>query len=489
MDSTGTCITEGPSSRSIEIPTLVPGESRPDVCLDISGKLIFCCQLSPSMALFTLHLDPASRALFDATDNATRIDTSGDPPDLIPDASTRENGTSTASTTGMSGMTVLDVLMHRKEGWGKELLEETYQSIRSIWDQEIASCTTNGDHNHTIRQSTTTIHVNGFLARLYPKHPTDSDPLVMHARTIRIQDQSLIFAAEEMIIQPKIVTVTPEDQTAHDMTVDRKKDRLFSGQKDNSRFGKFVGFLLKEFGGYPALSQQPVLDVAGGAGALAFELSIRHEIPTVVVDTQLVRFKAFQQRHLDFRKYCLVQLATDLLRVSPMAHNLTNRMRINEFEQIQCFLESEHVLEANELAAIGGNRKSILPKVVSQEEDSCKLNPEQAKLCTLLRNRKCSVLLGLHPDQATDPIIDIGLALGIPWAIVPCCVFPNLFQTRQLASSGKPVRSYEDICTYILERDPSIQQATLPFRGRNQVFYWHPPVANKEKAAAGKTDT
>ena len=113
-------------------------------------------------------------------------------------------------------------------------------------------------------------------------------------------------------------------------------------------------------------------------------------------------------------------------------------------------------------------------------------------------------MVGLHPDQATDPIIDIGLALNIPWAIVPCCVFPNFFTYRQLQlrgnnndedDSGNPkdniddgpsfppmvgpkqsVRSYDDLCQYIRERHPDIQETTLPFNGRNRVFYWHPPA-------------
>ncbi len=40
--------------------------------------------------------------------------------------------------------------------------------------------------------------------------------------------------------------------------------------------------------------------------------------------------------------------------------------------------------------------------------------------------------MGLHPDQATDAILDAALALGKPFAVVPCCVFARLFPHRTL---------------------------------------------------------
>lgn len=37
----------------------------------------------------------------------------------------------------------------------------------------------------------------------------------------------------------------------------------------------------------------------------------------------------------------------------------------------------------------------------------------------------CSLVLGLHPDQATDSIVDFAMQYGKPFAVVPCCVFPR----------------------------------------------------------------
>lgn len=32
-------------------------------------------------------------------------------------------------------------------------------------------------------------------------------------------------------------------------------------------------------------------------------------------------------------------------------------------------------------------------------------------------------VVGMHPDQATDAIVDFALACSKPFAVVPCCVF------------------------------------------------------------------
>jgi hypothetical protein len=53
--------------------------------------------------------------------------------------------------------------------------------------------------------------------------------------------------------------------------------------------------------------------------------------------------------------------------------------------------------------------------------------------------RTCSAVVGLHPDQATGAIVDCGLVMNKPWAVVPCCVFPSRYPHR-LDQSGKTAR-------------------------------------------------
>ncbi|KAL4419682.1 hypothetical protein ABPG75_006780 [Micractinium tetrahymenae] len=85
------------------------------------------------------------------------------------------------------------------------------------------------------------------------------------------------------------------------------------------------------------------------------------------------------------------------------------------------------------------------------------------------RFTQCSVVCGMHPDGATEFIVDLALALGKPFAVVPCCVFaPGL--PRQ---SGGTTSRYEQFLSYLAAKDPTgkIQVATLPFEGRNKVLY------------------
>jgi len=91
----------------------------------------------------------------------------------------------------------------------------------------------------------------------------------------------------------------------------------------------------------------------------------------------------------------------------------------------------------------------------------------------------CSIVVGMHADQATEAIVDFGLLTGRPIAVVPCCVFPNLFSRRWLvrsqgATENKkliPVRKYNEFCEYLLAKSPKLRSERLDFEGRNLVIY------------------
>ena len=79
-------------------------------------------------------------------------------------------------------------------------------------------------------------------------------------------------------------------------------------------------------------------------------------------------------------------------------------------------------------------------------------------------------LVGLHPDECTETIVDMALQYNKYLAVVPCCVFPSLFPQRQL-QGGQPVQSYDDFIKYLLQKDKRLQRATLPIPGKNQVIF------------------
>lgn len=97
--------------------------------------------------------------------------------------------------------------------------------------------------------------------------------------------------------------------------------------------------------------------------------------------------------------------------------------------------------------------------------------PDAGEVEALLRGLSC--IVGLHPDQAAGAALDIALMLGIPVAVVPCCVYAVEFPSRRLAD-GRPVRSHEELREWLLAKDPRLREAQLPFEGRNHVIYFDP---------------
>jgi hypothetical protein len=75
-------------------------------------------------------------------------------------------------------------------------------------------------------------------------------------------------------------------------------------------------------------------------------------------------------------------------------------------------------------------------------------------------------------DGAAEPIIDFALAHGKAFAIVPCCTCSKQFPHRRM--NGAPVKSYEDLVSYLLAKDPRIKKARLDFEGRNVCLYFRP---------------
>ena len=82
----------------------------------------------------------------------------------------------------------------------------------------------------------------------------------------------------------------------------------------------------------------------------------------------------------------------------------------------------------------------------------------------------CSLIIGMHPDEATVDIVEVALAKKINFAVVPCCVFHNKFPDRKL-KNGKDVVEYPDIIQFILEKDDSLKTDFLNIKGRNKIIY------------------
>ena len=119
--------------------------------------------------------------------------------------------------------------------------------------------------------------------------------------------------------------------------------------------------------------------------------------------------------------------------------------------------EVEGAEEAEEAEATG----------VDVAKEEAPLHAEEVR-CVLASS---SAVVGMHPDGATEAIVDFGLATGKIFACVPCCVYSNFFPSRRDAH-GRKVTRYDAFIDYLVAKAPGrIGVATLPFEGKNRVVY------------------
>ena len=183
----------------------------------------------------------------------------------------------------------------------------------------------------------------------------------------------------------------------------------------------FASWLVETFGSELLSQKCGVLDIAGGKGQLSVELAVLGQVQCTIIDP-LIRGK-----YKDDQKECQIQ-----------------RIASKQLKRIQ---------KAN----------APIPKHVAKPfslEDNYSIQIATDSSC----------LVGLHPDECTEAILDAALKCNKPFAIVPCCVFPGFFPLRKLRNE-KAVRTHHDFMEYLLEKDPRLKRDTLMFRGKNQVIY------------------
>lgn len=91
-----------------------------------------------------------------------------------------------------------------------------------------------------------------------------------------------------------------------------------------------------------------------------------------------------------------------------------------------------------------------------------------------------------HDNNGLQPIVDVALKHGKPFAVVPCCVFPSLFPHRK-TPSGQTVRTINEFVDYLVAKAPpgTISVGYLPFKGRCKVVYGGAPAESHASLAPG----
>lgn len=208
-----------------------------------------------------------------------------------------------------------------------------------------------------------------------------------------------------------------------------------------------------------------VVDIAGGRGMLALELALEHGVPATLVEPRPLRLnKSYRKRIRRWRrdKRAALRGKDDAESVGDVTDANRERDRATEDEGEGSDEEEGPIrhLQA-EFHGVGSSADS------SEVSEAV---------------RRSSVVLGMHPDAATSPIVDAAIRLGKPFAVVPCCVFASLHPERR-TPDGRPVATYEDLLEHLQAKSPDVERDELRCEGRRVVLYRRDPAPSPRDAS------
>ena len=234
----------------------------------------------------------------------------------------------------------------------------------------------------------------------------------------------------------------------------------------------FVDWLVETFG-VEALSRgSGVLDVAGGRGDVSFELHTKRGVPCTLVEPRERKLNRMQHKWLKAR-------------VRKEAKNGREEAKNGREE------------DGNGREEAGNGSDATTPP--SRRTDA-PIADDAGVLCAQVREmftpenwhkfEECAVVVGMHPDEATESIVDFAVARGKPFAVVPCCVFPAMFPDRRVRRDGEgedggegaagggggdvPVTERRQLVRWLAGKTRG-EVAYLAFEGANQVVYSKTP--------------
>ena len=231
--------------------------------------------------------------------------------------------------------------------------------------------------------------------------------------------------------------------------------------------------------------RKKVADIAGGGGTLSFELHVRHGCECVLVDPAFVALSPRQLatwRNLRKRAarsgerggaWRAWRRAERWVRVAARERDARRDAHVR---RVLVHTDARETRAFADRRIDDGGGAARRAETDPNDADVARFDhfaePFWGDLDGALGGAiaSCDVLVGMHPDQATEPIVDAALRLNKPFAVVPCCVFPDAFPDR-VGPDGAPVRTYAQFLEYLRAKDPGIEIAYLPFKGRSRVLY------------------
>lgn len=317
------------------------------------------------------------------------------------------------------------------------------------------------------------------------RRPPDADVSVLHPAELRARRRTADPSGEWRTWRAGTAADSGVDANGDDVSVPSSVERPSSpgsadagasaaraakgGRKKikkDSRAAAFASLLIREFGRDALRAGAGVVDVAGGSGALSHELVTRWGVPSTIVDPRGdgVKVTSRHRRLFASRAANAAAIAADAgwSARSPLARHL--------LREWTGFGKAAHIKRSFDASGM-----------------------RDASFAALLQN--CSAIVGMHPDQATGALVDAALVLNKPFAVVPCCVFPESHPERVSRATGERVRTTAELVDHLRARAGSnpdgsdvARVAVLPCDGANVAVFCAKRDAT-EKAASPETGT
>ncbi|KAG0091523.1 hypothetical protein BGZ93_007523 [Podila epicladia] len=236
----------------------------------------------------------------------------------------------------------------------------------------------------------------------------------------------------------------------------------------------FARWIVEKYGREYLNSGSGVLDIAGGKGEISLFLTHMFGIRSTVIEPNVRRDKPYQRKNL----MSVIQKQMDI-EAGGDGH-FYRKYVSSEAEPPEPSQDS--IIADNsvhgDLDLVEEAKKKERRRIKKQQLSQFVV----PRLSTLMNDQfeeqypgileSASILIGMHPDQATEPTVDMALKHRKPFAVVPCCVFAHENPERRLRGGGEVNTTFEFI-QYLMEKESSVpmQKDFLPFDGMNIVVH------------------
>jgi hypothetical protein len=323
---------------------------------------------------------------------------------------------------------------------------------------------------------------------------------------------SYASADDEDAVKSIATTLMNPVDSADASVTDRRSLRLYSKKH---RVYIFREFVLQTYATYLSPGDT-ILDIAGGKGDLSWILHNVDSMNSIVIDPRrtinhIDKSVDYLRRHPN---ECIKRSIPNQEAYQPIAALMpilkNKKYHVESPSHIRVFVDDELVRalldvvnktancyehwEAYWISAAQRTMNFITPSGKNdfslERVDTSENNIDSAQraLQIILRAK---LIVGYHPDQATDACFVLAQILHVPVCVVPCCVFPSEFPQRRFydaeTETDVPVEKYDDLIQYLRQQYPELKTATLNFPGtmtaRRTVLYTQPEdleTANKK---------